>query len=193
MKQIALKIFLIISVCLMAGSVQAVEKADELPPGQAYIIGPGDMLLISVWKVEDMTMRITVLPDGKISFPLIGEIMAAGKTIAELKAVLETKISRFVPEPVLSVVVENVNSLMIYVIGKVNNPGRFVLNCNIDVIQALAMAGGLNTFAKKNQIKIFRKTDAATEIFDFSYDDVSRGTDFKQNIGLKRGDVIVVP
>lgn len=160
---------------------------------QAYIIGPGDVLDISVWKDESMTKLVTVLPDGKISFPLIGEIMAGGKTLAQLSAELKEKINRFVPDPNVSLVVQQVNSLLIYVIGKVNHPGRFLLNTNVNVLQVLAMAGGLNPFAKRNKIKIFREEGKETEIFEFRYDDVSSGENLDQNIRLKRGDIIVVP
>ena len=161
--------------------------------GQDYVIGPGDVLEISVWKEEALTKLVTVLPDGKISFPLIGEAMASGWTVAALKKEIESRLSRFVPDPVLSLTVNQMNSLMIYVVGKVNKPDRFILNTNVDVMQALAMAGGLNSFAKRGQIKVFRKYDGQTKIFDFDYDDVSEGKRLEQNIQLVRGDVIVVP
>jgi len=172
--------------------LQAADKIEEWP-GTDYLIGPGDVLYISAWKVEDMTKLVTVLPDNKISFPLIGEVVAGGKTVVQLKKELEDKISRFVPDPNLSVMVQQVNSMQIYVIGKVNHPGRFVLNTNVNVLQALAMAGGLNPFAKRNKIKIFREKGDKPEIFKFRYDDVSQGIHPEQNIRLKRGDVIVVP
>jgi polysaccharide export outer membrane protein len=98
-----------------------------------------------------------------------------------------------VPDLDLSVIVHQVNSMMVYVIGRVNNPGRFPINSNVSVLQALAMAGGLNPFAKRSKIKIFRNQGGQTRIFDFDYDDVSKGETLEQNIMLKRGDVIVVP
>jgi polysaccharide export outer membrane protein len=158
-----------------------------------YVIGPGDVLDISVWKEQALTKLVTVLPDGKISFPLVGAIRAGGKTLDQLSKELETKLSRYVPDLNLSVLVHQVNSMMVYVIGKVNKPGRFVLNSNIDVMQALAMAGGLNPFAEEGNVKIFRKTIDGKKIIDFDYDDVANGKKMEQNIMLKRGDVIVVP
>ncbi len=158
-----------------------------------YIIGPGDVLDISVWKEVALTKLVTVTPDGKISFPLIGAVQAGGKTLNELSVELANKLSRFVPDLSLSVVVHQVNSMLVYVIGRVNNPGRFVLNANIDVLQALAMAGGLNPFAEQGNIKVFRETKKGKEIFEFDYNDVSAGKNLEQNIKLKRGDVIVVP
>ncbi|MBL0700787.1 MAG: polysaccharide biosynthesis/export family protein, partial [Desulfosarcina sp.] len=148
---------------------------------------------ISVWKEEALTKLVTVLPDGKISFPLIGDIDAAGKTVASLGNELNKKIERYVPDPNLSVVVQQVNSMLIYIIGRINQPGRFVLNTNINVLQALSMAGGLNPFAKKNKILIFREKNEKTTIFKFRYDEVSKGENLEQNRMLKRGDIIVVP
>lgn len=177
---------------LAAGTALAAEQR-VVQPGQDYIIGPGDVLDISVWKVEDLTKLVTVLPDGKIAFPLVKQIMAAGRTVDELSAELEARLKRFVPDVNLSVVVQQVNSMMIYVIGRVNNPGRFILNTNVDVLQALAMAGGLNPFAAGGKIKVFRKEARGTEIIRFNYDDVVKGKDVVQNIMLERGDVIYVP
>ena len=116
-----------------------------------------------------------------------------GKTVAELSRELEKKLKKFVPDLNLSVMVQQVNSMMIYVIGEVPNPGRFIINGNINVLQALALAGGLDTFAKAGEIKIFRKSGAATEIIGYNYDEVIRGKELGQNILLERGDTIVVP
>jgi polysaccharide biosynthesis/export protein len=159
--------------------------------GDSYRIGPGDVLEISVWKEEALTKQLSVLPDGKITFPLIGEVQAQGRTVAQLKQDIETRLLRFVPAPSLSVIVHQVNSLLIYVIGRVNQPGRFVLNGNINVLQALAMAGGLNSFAKRDGIKIFRNVKGKNVVYEFDYDDVSAGKNMSQNIVLMRGDVVV--
>lgn len=158
-----------------------------------YPIGPGDLLGISIWKDEALTKDVVVLPDGIISFPLVGLIKAAGKTVAQLKSELEEKLSQYVTDPVLNVEVKQVNSMIVYVIGRVNSPGRFNLNTNITALQALATAGGLNPFAKRDKITILRQDDSATRIFPFHYDDISEGKHLEENITLKRGDVIVVP
>jgi polysaccharide export outer membrane protein len=158
-----------------------------------YVIGPGDVLDISVWKDETLTKSVVVLPDGKISFPLIGQVVASGKTVAQLKKEIEKKISPYVPDVTLSFEVKQVNSMLIYVIGRVNNPGRFVLNVNVNVLQALSMAGGLNPFAKRDKIKVFRQERDKTHIYFFQYDGVVDGKHLEQNILLKRGDVVVVP
>ncbi|HHP7234197.1 MAG TPA: polysaccharide biosynthesis/export family protein [Desulfobacterales bacterium] len=162
--------------------------------GDAYVIGPGDRIDISIWKEPALTRTVTVLPDGSISFPLIDQIQAEGLTIDALKSEIEKRIVRFVPNPNLSVAVNTVGSLYVYVIGKVHNAGRFELNTRINVLQALAMAGGLNPFANEEEIKIFRETgDDRTLQFEFNYQEVSRGRNLEQNIQLQRGDVILVP
>ena len=158
-----------------------------------YIIGPGDVLMVSVWNNEALTMPVTVLPDGKVHFPLIGEAVAGNKTVGDFKQELETRLKKFVDDPNLSVRVQQINSMMIYIVGKVNHPGRFAINTNVNVLQALAMAGGLNTFAKKNSISIFREVKGMTQIMPFEYETVTEGKKLSQNVLLQRGDVIVVP
>jgi polysaccharide export outer membrane protein len=163
------------------------------PAPENYIIGPGDVLDISVWKDESLTRSCVVLPDGFITFPLVGYVIAAGRTASQLKADLEGRLNRYVPSVTLSLEVKQVNSLIIYVIGRVNNPGRFILNVDINVLQALSTAGGLNAFANKNKIKIFRQGSTETTIYPFEYDQVIEGKRLEQNIYLRRGDVVVIP
>lgn len=157
-----------------------------------YRIGPGDVIDISIWRNEDLTRQLKVLPDGMISFPLAGELKVEGLSVEELKALLISKLEKYVPDPVLTVSVSQTNSMMIYVIGKVNSPGRFMIQENIDVLQALSLAGGLNPFAKEKEIRIFRKAGEETILFNFNYKEVSEGEHLEQNILLNRGDVIVV-
>lgn len=158
-----------------------------------YVIGAGDVLDISVWKDEALAKSIVVLPDGKISFPLIGEVEAAGKKVADLKQEMESRLSKFVTDLVLSVEVKQTNSMIVYVIGRVNAPGRFPLNGNVNVLQALAMAGGFNPFASKDKVKIFREGNGRSEVFSFRYSEITGGKNPEQNVRLIRGDVIVVP
>ncbi len=158
-----------------------------------YRIGPGDVLNISVWKDEALSQELPVLPDGTLHFPLIGKIIAGGKSLDEFRLEIEKKIARYVPDPVLSVSLTQINSMMVYVVGRVNTPGRFVINTHVNALQALAMAGGPNPFAKRNKIKIIREEDEKTLIFDFPYDDITKGERLEYNILLKRGDVMVVP
>lgn len=164
-----------------------------IPALEDYRIGTGDILDISVWKDPALTKQIIVLPDGKIHFPLVGEIVAEGRSVAQLKKELETRIHHYMPDPVLSVSIAQVNSMLLYVIGKVNRPGHFMLNSRINVLQALSMAGGLNPFAEEKKIRIYRQKGNETLQFPFNYKDVVAGEHLDQNIFLQRGDVIVVP
>lgn len=184
-------VFLTLSACPF--SLAAPEEAAPVSPTEEYRIGPGDLLDIAVWKNADLSQRLPVRPDGRISLPLLGETEAAGMTVPQLTEEIKTRYAKYVTEPVLSVSVQQVNSMLVYVIGQVRSPGMFSLNSNIDVLQALAKAAGLTPFAEGDSIRIFRKQDGNTEIFPFNYDAVSRGRELEQNIVLKRGDVIVVP
>ena len=178
-------IFFNVAVLVFFAVVSCV-SADE------YKIGAGDVLDIGVWKNVDLTRQLIVLPDGSVRFPLIGQLDVEGKSVALLEKELMEKLKKFIPDPVLTISVRNAGSMMIYVIGKVNHPGRFEISSNIDVLQALSVAGGLNPFAKEKEIGIYRKKDGKTEIFNFNYSEVSEGINLDQNIMLQRGDVIVV-
>lgn len=180
-------LYLVVLMVFSTGSMAA-------PSDKAgYRIGAGDLLNISVWKDETLTRQVVVLPDGTISFPLIGSVQAEGMQLEALKHVIKKRLVKYMPDPILSIEVMRVNSLVIYVIGKVNRSGRFELIDNINVMQALALAGGLNPFAKSGSIKIFRETGEETRTMAFDYGNVSKGENLEQNIVLERGDVIVVP
>ncbi|MCG8551367.1 MAG: polysaccharide export protein, partial [Desulfobacterales bacterium] len=129
-----------------------------MPAGAGeYRIGAGDTLDISVWKNDDLTRQRVVLPDGTIQMPLLGQILVEGKTVVALEKELTEKLIHFISNPVVSVSLIQVNSMVVYVIGKVNHPGRFPIHKNVDVLQALSVAGGLTPFAKEKEIGIFRK------------------------------------
>ena len=191
-----------LSIAGCAHNVSTPDEASPPPPaalvqpttGAApdYIIGAGDILEISVWKDPALTRQVVVLPDGTFSFPLVGRFPADGKTVEELSTAMVARLTRYIPEPDLSVIVQQVNSQVVYVIGKVNRPGHFPLNRNIDVLQALAMAGGLNVFADEKDIRIFRKTKNQTLVIPFNYRAVTDGNRLEESIVLQRGDVIVV-
>jgi polysaccharide export outer membrane protein len=157
-----------------------------------YIIGPGDELAISVWKEEALTKILTVLPDGKFTFPLIGSVSAAGRSTNQIEAEITKRMTRYISDPIVSVSVYQIKSLLIYVVGKVKKPDCYVLNSRIKVLQALALAGGLNEFAQSRQVRIFREKKDHTQVFSFNYDKISKGNNLKENIFLQRGDVIVV-
>lgn len=161
--------------------------------GPEYIFGPEDVIEISVWKDESLTKQIVVCPDGKISFPLIGEIQASGLTVQQLQHKITKEIAKFVPDPTVTVLVLKVHSYKIYVVGKVNKPGEYITGTRTDVMQALSMAGGLTPFASPRKIVILRRERGLEKKIQFNYNQVIKGKHLEQNIILKRGDVVVVP
>ena len=171
-------------------------KTEAVLPATAdpdYRIGTGDQLSIEVWKDKDLARLVTVLPDGKVAYPMVGEVVAAGKTVAQLQKEIEGKMSLYLKDAVITVEVRQVNSLQVYVIGHVKTGGRLLMNSNTNVLQALAIAGGPDQFAKMSRIKIFRREGRKTVIIPFDYDDLISGKKPELNILLRRGDVIVVP
>ena len=172
------------ALALMSASAQAAVE---------YRLGPEDVLRISVWKDETLNQEVVVRPDGMISFPLVGDVLAEGRTVEELKKELAIRLGSYVQEPVLSITVMKVNSYHIFVIGRVNHPGEFVVGRPTDVMQALSLAGGLTPYAAANQIKVLRRERGAETIYPFKYGDVEKGVDLGQNMLLERGDVVVVP
>ena len=192
MKQKRWMALVLICVFMTASLLWADNQSPSITT-EDYIIGPGDVLDISVWKNEALARQVAVLPDGKIHFPLIGEVVVGGKTLNDLEKDLKQRVSKFVSAPNLTVMVQELNSMVIYVIGRVNTSGSIALKSNINVLQALSMAGGLDTFAKRSKIKIFREENGKNLILRFDYDDVIEGKNLEQNIVLKKGDIVVVP
>lgn len=175
------------------GDVRSNQPATKDLPAADYVLGVGDILQISTWKDEALSKVLPILPDGMIDFPLIGRLKAEGKTVEALKQEMTAKLSRYVSEPLVDISVQQANSMLVFLIGRVNQPGRYPIYGNMTVLQALAMAGGLTPFAKKNKIQIIREKENETQIFRFNYSEVIEGVDSEQNIRLVRGDVIVAP
>jgi len=160
---------------------------------KVYHIGPGDVIEISVWKDPDLSRNLTVPPDGIIAFPLIGSINTAKVTVPELKKIVTQRLSEFIPDVTVTVMLIEINNLKAYVIGKVNVPGEFEIDMDSNVMQILAKAGGLNPFASAGNIKILRQQDNQIINIPFNYGQVEKGKNLEQNILLKAGDVVVVP
>jgi len=158
-----------------------------------YQIGPGDALEISVWKDESLNKEILVPPDGIISYPLIGEIDVTRLTVPELRDNVMKKLGEYVPDATVTVMLLRASSLTAYVIGKVNKPGQFPINMDTNVMQVLAMAGGLNPYAVPGKILVLRLKEGKTVALRFDYNEVKKGEGLEQNILLERGDVVVVP
>ena len=161
--------------------------------GQHYV-QPGDILEVSVWREEDLQRDVLVRPDSRFSFPLVGDIDASNKTVEELKDEVVQRLERYIPEPVVTVTVKDILGNKIYLLGQVNNPGAFVVNPRVDVMQALSLAGGTTPFASLNDIVILRRNmDGSQRAMKFQYKDIERGRDLEQNILLESGDIVIVP
>lgn len=162
---------------------------------QGYLVQPGDVLTISVWNEEELQREVIVRPDGGITFPLIGDVEASGKSIRALRAEVTEGLSRFIPEAAVSVNLKQVVGNKINVLGQVKAPGEFVLTSGTDVLQALSMAGGVTAFANMSNIKILRRDKVTREqtVIPFNYKKILRGRGLEQNILLFSGDTIVVP
>lgn len=171
---------------------QAIAESEAYHDSE-YVIGPEDMLEISVWKEDNLKKEVLVRPDGGLSFPLAGDLHAAGKTTDQIQAELVDRLEKYIPEPVVSVSVIKAANYKIYVTGRVNKPGDLAAGRPIDVLQALSMAGGLTPFASEDDIRIIRKVDKRPVSIPFNYTHVRNGRDLEQNILLKSGDVVVVP
>jgi len=177
------------SVFLLLVIANAVALAAE----STYQIGPGDVLQISVWKDESLTRELVVPPDGIMSFPLIGDLDVKYMTVTDVRKAITKKLSEYVPDATVSVILLNLNSLQAYVIGKVHNPGQFAITMETSVMQILSMAGGINPFADGNKILILRQINNKTVKIPFNHDQVMKGENLQQNILIQRGDVVVVP
>ena len=160
---------------------------------ETYQLGPEDAIEISVWKEPDLTKQLVVRPDGKITYPLVGEIQAAGLTVKELQEEISKRLAKFVTDANVTVILLKTQYYKIFVTGKVNKPGDFVVGRPIDVMQAISMAGGLTPFASPKSIVVLRRQGGKDEVFPFNYKNVSRGISLEQNRILLPGDVVVVP
>lgn len=160
-----------------------------------YIMGPEDVLEITVWKNADLSKQVQVRPDGRISLPLIGDVSAVGKTAAQLTEEISIKLKSYMENPTVSILVREVNSYQIYVLGEVATPGKFPLKSKTTLLQAITIAHGFTQVAARNKIVIFRfgKDGEGLTKIKASYDDIVLRDGSDQNIELKPGDQIVVP
>ena len=186
----AIPLFLLALVMVFAAFPAA---TGAQPTAGGYVIGPEDVLEISVWKEKTLKKDVLVRPDGWITFPLIGDVKAAGRTPGGLTDEIRVRLTKYIPDPVVTVSVKKIAGNKIFVIGRVNSPGEYVIGRYIDVLQALALAGGLTPFAVEKKIRIVRKRNKKETVFLFNYAEVKKGKNLDQNIILQGGDVVVVP
>jgi len=158
-----------------------------------YLVQPGDILQISVWREPDMQLEVLVKPDGAFTIPLAGEIVAVGKSVYQLKLEITIKLQQYMPDQEVTVAVNQPLGNKIYVIGKINAPGEVLMTRPMDVVQALSAVGGLTRFASPGNIKIIRRIDQEQTVYNFDFGDIEDGENLEQNIILRSGDIIVVP
>lgn len=194
------------SVVLVAGVAQGASSSTARPGGEGaekssltvtpdYIMGPEDVLEITVWKNADLSKQVQVRPDGRISLPLIGDVSAVGRTAAQLTEEISARLKSYMENPTVSILVREVNSYQIYVLGEVNAPGKYPLKSKTTLLQAITIAHGFTQVAARNKIVVFRfgKDGEGLHKIKASYDDIVLRDGSDQNIELKPGDQIVVP
>jgi len=210
--QIRTSIWILISVLTLAISASAQQNAGSKQPSQPaapavatevskpaattdgnYIIGPQDVLDISVWKEPEVSRVVPVRPDGKISLPLLNDVQAAGLTPAALAAQITESLKKYVTSPQVTVIVTTINSQRVYISGEVVRPGAFPMLPGMTVMQALTSAGGFTPFAKMKSIYVLREEGGKRAKYPFNYKQVVNGKNTDQDIQLKAGDTIVVP
>jgi polysaccharide export outer membrane protein len=178
---------LLLVLCAQVSFVHAEEP-------EPYRIQPGDVLMVSVWKEEALMAEVLVRPDGGMSFPLVGDVRASGRTVDELRTLVNERLSKFIPDPAVTIAVKQIGGNRVYVLGKVNRPGEFTFSQPIDVMQALSLAGGATSFASLDDIQILHREAGGKQTSRrFRYSDVERGRSLEQNFLLKSGDTVVVP
>jgi polysaccharide export outer membrane protein len=195
----------IASVCLCASVAQAQAPPPATPPAAApraadavitpddgdYKIGPEDVLDISVWKNEELSRTVPVRPDGKVSLPLVNDIQAAGLTPSRLRQELTRRLSEYVPSPEVAVIVREVHSAKVSVVGAVRSPGRYEVRSPATVLELIALAQGFTDFAARDRIVVLRQNGTPSRI-TFNYRKITDGTD-QDNFFVQAGDIIVVP
>ena len=192
---------LFLSVCVLPSYAQKDEKllfkkepqADAAVSSDQYVIGPEDVLFISVWREDTLTRTILVRADGKISMPLIDDVQAAGLTPLQLKQNIAEKLKQFIDNPNVSVVVTEANSFKVFVTGEVRTPGVYRLRSETTLLQIIPMAGGFTEWANQKKITIIRKEGGKERRITANYKKILEGEDPKSNVVLKPGDTVVVP
>jgi polysaccharide export outer membrane protein len=174
------------------GQSAAARTDAKAPPSADYQIGPEDLLDVSVWNNPALTRTAPVRPDGKISLPLLNDIQAAGLTPMQLRDVITKKLVEYMPNPEVSVIVREVNRFKVSVLGEVRKPGRFDFKSKATVLDAIALAGGLNDFAARSRILILRQDGAATKRIPVNYNKIISSSS-EDDFYLQPGDVVVVP
>ena len=189
--QAALSISMILMI--LGAASAAFPQGTAASQWEPYLIGLGDILEVSVWKNAELAVRVPVRPDGRISLPLVGEVEVAGLTPSAVRDLLAEKYQDFITGPGVSVVVAEINSRKIFIMGEVTSSGVYDIVQPTRLMQALAMAGGLTNFAKKDQVVLLRDVDGEQQRTVLSIKEIESGKNLDGNIRLWPGDTIIVP
>jgi len=201
-KALLLIVCLLISFTLITGQLMAAEEKNvntkqtwsAKASSQDYKIGAGDILEITIWKEPDLSRpEVLVRTDGKISFPLLNDVQAAGLTPLEMKKNMEVGLKEFISNPFVTITVRSPESQKIYILGEVMNTGEYPLSKNLTVLQAFALAGGFTEWASKKEIILMRKEGGHDKMYHINYKSIVKGNDLSQNLKLKADDTIIVP
>ena len=163
----------------------------EVPAG--FTIGPDDVLNVVFWRDKEMSADVVVRPDGRITLPLVNDIVAVGLTPEQLRDRIKEEASKYVEDPSVTVIVRQINSRRVFITGMVGKPGAYPMTRTISVLQLISLAGGLNEYADAKNIMIMRTENGQQVALKFNYNDVRKGKNLKQNIELRTGDTVVVP
>lgn len=186
-----MKVKLIFSVLVMLSMLPSWAVAAD---GQdIYQLRQGDTILVSVWREDTLQRQVIVLPDGSITFPLIGRIEVSGLSTPEVEQKLISKLKKYFPDPIVTVVIIGIDGHRAYVTGKVLHPGPLVVSGPITVLQAISLVGGLDRFADESGIKVIRLISDKQEILSVNYKDIVSGKNMSTNFQLKSGDTLMVP
>lgn len=173
--------------CVNAELAVAADKPDM------YRLRQGDSVLISVWREDTLQRQVVVLPDGSVTFPLIGRVEVAGLSTPEAEHSIALKLKKYFPEPIVTVVIVGIDGNRAYVTGKVIHPGSMIISGPITVLQAISMVGGFDKFADEGGIKVIRTKSDVQEIISVDYKKIISGRDMSTNVQLIAGDTVVVP
>lgn len=184
------KILIILLTMIASISTQHVYAADT---ADTYHLRPGDTVMISVWREDTLQRQVLVLPDGSITFPLIGRVVVSGLSTPEVEQKLIQKLKDFFPDPIVTVVIVGIDGHRAFVTGKVVHPGALIINGPISVLQAISLSGGFDRFADESGIKLVRASDKGQEVMQINYKEIISGKNMSTNYQLQAGDTLVVP
>jgi len=193
---ICMSLILTLTLAQIANSQEKDPTSKEVPAetdNNYYKIGKGDILEIIAWKEEDFTREVFVRIDGKITFPLLDDIHAAGRTTMEVKKEIQTKLKEFIEDPIVTVILKSPMSQKFYILGEVAKTGEYQLIKKLTILQAFALAGGFTEWASKNEIILLRNENGIEKIIRVNYKNIIKGNDLSQNVNIKVNDTIIVP